>query len=476
VNDAQNQYCYVLKVELELVSLKKVKNLVVRSFKRNFFVKEVLNRSSKQLLILIAEASLLIIKCILSNFVLEFSLLGNNFVDSILFTTNEKVIIYQEFDLMYGFLIFLKGTPMKVSYQFVYDRNKLSIKSIVPDICNQDILIQRKTVVRSDFRLFLIDISTFDIILTRVKQSASFEEFFLEVYGKHEEDIRSSNNLRYTGIIRYENEFDQDEKNSIRENLLLNNDKLQHLQVLNMGNYYVIRRKMVLKGGMDHGMDFDDHFEINFEPAGLMGFYNVMEDTSIFDDQEEAEGVIMIRVFEEAELNRFNINVNENVTALYAEEMARISREDQRHDEDISREDNIAVAKANINTIIERMGILAQDAVNVANTEIIWDRNQPFEVLKGIFTLIVEGWKQSLVTAFDDRNLRLETYKNIIMRYEIDNNKYFSFFDTFLHNHQVLFNLNNEVGIICASVFWEFGECISKNFKKFQSVRNFNDK
>jgi hypothetical protein len=47
--------------------------------------------------------------------------------------------------------------------------------------------------------------------------------------------------------------------------------------------------------------------------------------------------------------------------------------------------------------------------------------NAPFEVLKHIFENIVMGWKQSLVTAVSDRSLRMDTFKNMIMIYEIDN-------------------------------------------------------
>jgi hypothetical protein len=57
----------------------------------------------------------------------------------------------------------------------------------------------------------------------------------------------------------------------------------------------------------------------------------------------------------------------------------------------------------------------------MGRTTIEYNRNAPFEVLRNIFENIITGWRQTLVIAFNDRNLGMDTFKNIIMRYEIDN-------------------------------------------------------
>jgi hypothetical protein len=239
-----------------------------------------------------------------------------------------------------------------------------------------------------------------------------------------------NDSYRYTGTIRFESEFNQDEKDLIRENLMLNNNLLDQFHVIKMDSYYIIRRKSELRGGMDQVSDFADQFEFGFEEPGMMLEYMGMMDESMFEDEGFVMKVVE-RVENIANLQHFEMNMDETVARIYAEENARISREDQRHNEDILREDNIAVINAHVQVIVERLGILAEETVNVANSSITWDRNQPFEVFKGVFTLLVEGWKQTLVTAFGDRDLRLEVYKNMVMRYEFDSCKYHNFFNTF---------------------------------------------
>jgi hypothetical protein len=62
-------------------------------------------------------------------------------------------------------------------------------------------------------------------------------------------------------------------------------------------------------------------------------------------------------------------------------------------------------------------GQLAANVSNVASSTIDWNFNALFNLLQNIFESIVTGWKQTLFTAFIDRNLRLAVFNQVIMKY-----------------------------------------------------------
>jgi hypothetical protein len=81
------------------------------------------------------------------------------------------------------------------------------------------------------------------------------------------------------------------------------------------------------------------------------------------------------------------------------------------------------------------------------------------------------GWKQSLVTAFSGRSLRMDTFKNVIIRYEIDNcrnhNLLNALFDSNRENYRILTQVL-EVGI---SSFNGIETCFRNMFNGVNEVR-----
>jgi hypothetical protein len=148
-------------------------------------------------------------------------------------------------------------------------------------------------------------------------------------------------------------------------------------------------------------------------------------------------------------VNVFRFETNEAVNEYIRLEQIRLTREDTRFDEEIERSDNIMGIEANINSVIANLGQLAEAAVNIARAEINFDPNAPLELLKNIFENIVLGWKQTLVTAFQDRSLRMDVFKNMIMKYEMDNCRNQNLFNA-------LINSNGENRRLLEQV-WEIG-------------------
>jgi hypothetical protein len=48
-----------------------------------------------------------------------------------------------------------------------------------------------------------------------------------------------------------------------------------------------------------------------------------------------------------------------------------------------------------------------------------WDMREPFVLLRNILENITNGWKETLVTAFRDRQLRIDVFKNFTMKLEM---------------------------------------------------------
>jgi hypothetical protein len=76
---------------------------------------------------------------------------------------------------------------------------------------------------------------------------------------------------------------------------------------------------------------------------------------------------------------------NEDVIRLYEEEARRNGRQDTRSDEEIERDERTVEISANINMIIENLGSLAGSASNVVTSNIDWNPNAHFELLRNIF-------------------------------------------------------------------------------------------
>jgi hypothetical protein len=107
----------------------------------------------------------------------------------------------------------------------------------------------------------------------------------------------------------------------------------------------------------------------------------------------------------------------------------------------------------------------------VALTNIGWNINTPFEVLRQIVENIVTRWKQTLVTAFEDRNLRLDTFKNMIMRYEIDNCRNQNLFNALIDGNRENHRILAQVWEIDASSFNGMKTCLRNMFNDVNEVR-----
>jgi hypothetical protein len=101
------------------------------------------------------------------------------------------------------------------------------------------------------------------------------------------------------------------------------------------------------------------------------------------------------------------------------EESERLLGDDQRYREDKIRDEQIISLGDSGESIIGNLGGLAASAENVAVANIDWDVRQPFTLLKYIFESITNGWKETLVTGFRDRQLRIEVFKNFSMKMEM---------------------------------------------------------
>jgi hypothetical protein len=100
----------------------------------------------------------------------------------------------------------------------------------------------------------------------------------------------------------------------------------------------------------------------------------------------------------------------------------------------------------------------------MATTNIDWSPIAPFEVLRNIFENIITEWKQSLIMAFNDRNLRLDTFENMIMRYEIDNCRNQNLFNALINSSRENYRLLTQVWEIGVSSFNGIETCFRKMF------------
>jgi hypothetical protein len=84
---------------------------------------------------------------------------------------------------------------------------------------------------------------------------------------------------------------------------------------------------------------------------------------------------------------------------------------------------------------------------------------------------LVDGWKQTLYTAFEDNNLRIDTYKNMIMRYEIDNCRNQSLFNAFIENDNICYRILTQVWEINMSNFNGMEVCFRNVFNDLNMIR-----
>jgi hypothetical protein len=76
------------------------------------------------------------------------------------------------------------------------------------------------------------------------------------------------------------------------------------------------------------------------------------------------------------------------------------------------------------------------------------------------------GWKQTLYTAFEERRLRIDTFKNTIMKYEVDDCR-----------NQILFNVlieNDRENYLMLTKVWEIGVSSFNGLEiNFKNVFNY---
>jgi hypothetical protein len=78
------------------------------------------------------------------------------------------------------------------------------------------------------------------------------------------------------------------------------------------------------------------------------------------------------------------VSTNE-INNNYREEAKRAQREDHRYNEDIRRDENIISTEGCILQIVDNLGNLAASAENVALSNVNWNPNDPFTLMKNAF-------------------------------------------------------------------------------------------
>jgi hypothetical protein len=123
---------------------------------------------------------------------------------------------------------------------------------------------------------------------------------------------------------------------------------------------------------------------------------------------------------------------------MYEEEARRNDKQDTRFDEKIARNERTFEINANIDMIINNFGEFAASASNMVTSNIDWSPNIPLELLRNIFENIVIGWNQTLYTAFEDRSLRIDAFKQMIMKHEVDICRNQSLFNALIENGKLV--------------------------------------
>jgi hypothetical protein len=135
------------------------------------------------------------------------------------------------------------------------------------------------------------------------------------------------------------------------------------------------------------------------------------------------------------------------------------------------RDEHAINLEANINAIIENNGSLAASASNVALSTVDWNINAPFSLLQNIFENITMGCKQTLFTSFTDRELRLSTFKNVIMKYEMNNCRNLNILNTLVEGSRENYRVISQIWEISVSTFSGFETNMVNVFQILNGMR-----
>jgi hypothetical protein len=112
-------------------------------------------------------------------------------------------------------------------------------------------------------------------------------------------------------------------------------------------------------------------FQVGFHSSVYIRFYYGSDSTNSFLNRINAE--VIVRFIPK-----------ENLIRLNEEELRRAGRQDQRFDEEITRDDNAIRIEARVNAIIEKLGELAANASNVVTSNFDCNINLSFNSLRNI--------------------------------------------------------------------------------------------
>jgi hypothetical protein len=188
--------------------------------------------------------------------------------------------------------------------------------------------------------------------------------------------------VRYSGIIRWNGDFDIQEKNEIRNNLNMYAEKSDKYIVIIKPQYVDVSRNLKLRDGMDTG-------QFEWEPPDINDW---IYDELMSDPDITMNDIVRLDRRVNQDLGELQHIPKEVVLAAYTQESIRVSREDTRHDQKILRQDNIICIRANIAAIGNNLGQLTQAAAGVATTNINWNPEAPMAVFRNIFENIIDGW------------------------------------------------------------------------------------
>jgi hypothetical protein len=121
--------------------------------------------------------------------------------------------------------------------------------------------------------------------------------------------------------------------------------------------------------------------------------------------------------------------------------------------------------------LIDNLTGLAGRANEVALSNIFWNPNEPFTLLNHIFENIVMEWKETLVTASGDRQLRIDGFKGLIMKNEINNCRTVDVLETIIDGNRKNQNLITQVLGVSISTFNGLETCMAAVFQRFNQVR-----
>jgi hypothetical protein len=262
----------------------------------------------------------------------------------------------------------------------------------------------------------------------------------------------------YSGLVEWVNIFNQEEKLKIRNNIGKYESRKHKFNIINRKTHLRIERILRLCGGMfeEEPTEFFVFEEIDVDFNFLDQFVTGINNDTVWVQMEPNPPELNV---EDAHLTNFVFN-QEQMEAVH-ENNERLTREDMRFQEDIIRDEQITSCQHNVNAIINNLGRLSADAENMACANITWDVNQPFALLRNIFENITNGWKETLVTAFNDRSLRIDTLKILNLRRHIDVVKTNGLLETIINGGRE----NGRISVTILSRLMEFAGTVDFNLR-----------